>query len=513
MSFKSKNLNTSHFTRQNGIALIVIFFILALAATAVTITSYSIREELIQTTNFNLREAKIALIARAINDSSRPGSLPCPDVDGDGQAESAMLNGGQCPSYVGLLPWQTLDLPDIRDTSGQRFWYVLSPNFRDDDTAYPINSQTAPQINLDNQVEKLMALVIAPGAPLDGQSRSGSFTIPASISNYLDGANGDNDTNMIFTAQPASSNFNDQLIEIRRDDIFPQVERLALVEVRNNLQSYYSVKWQRFPFAAGWSDTSEFPIGVANLIGGRLPLGTGSNNLSWGGSISPALYCSINATSGPTCNFSLPLGGSVSVTISFKINGVGLGFFEPLSLSDITSSGSAQFTAQSIQPVMDSGGNVTYTVNGTVSGGLLSSVAVKVNKPSKTNYWDKDTSSSWVWKNGWDRYIYYRVGASDMTNDCATQNLCLTINTTSNATNDNPALLMMAGRPLDSTVITPSSAQTRPSATLSDYFDTANNTSSSNLATTLTATTANRQFDSRFKPSANANDQAVGVKP
>lgn len=495
------------YLQQKGIVLVAISFILALAVTGI-VTAYSPKGELIQTTSSNLHEAKVALIARAINDLNRPGSLPCPDIDGNGFAESAPFNGGQCPSYIGLLPWRTLDLPDIRDTSGERFWYVLSPTFRDDDTAYPINSKTAPQINLDNQVEKLMALIIAPGYLLNGQSRSGALTFPASIPNYLDGLNGDNDADMIFTAQPVSAGFNDQLIGIRRDDIFPQVERLALTEIRNNLQIYYNSNYQKFPFAAEWSDTSSSPVGVADQIGGRLPLGTDHNQLIWSGPTSPS--CTINAASGPSCNF-LVLS-SYAVTITFKLNGVGRGFFEPLNLSDVyKSSGSAQYTTNSINQTMDATGNVIYIVNGTVSG--VGVVTVKANKPQKSNYWNKAISSLWVWENEWDNYIYYRIGASDMTKDCIASGSCLTINTTPSPTTDNPAILMMAGRPLNSTAATPSLAQTRPSGALADYFDTVTNIDASNLATRATAAIANRQFDSRYKPNTEANDQIIGVKP
>ena len=81
-----------------------------------------------------------ALIARAVAGLNRPGSLPCPDINGDGTPEQTPSD---CVQFSGWLPWRTLDLPDLRDSSGERFWYVLSPTFRDFVAAQPINTLTS----------------------------------------------------------------------------------------------------------------------------------------------------------------------------------------------------------------------------------------------------------------------------------------------------------------------------------------------------------------------------------
>ena len=62
-----------------------------------------------------------------------PGYLPCPDTDGDGWAEATCgsLDGasGQA-SRLGLLPWKTLGLPDLRDGYGERLWYAVSSKYK-----------------------------------------------------------------------------------------------------------------------------------------------------------------------------------------------------------------------------------------------------------------------------------------------------------------------------------------------------------------------------------------------
>jgi hypothetical protein len=79
-----------------------------------------------------LAKAKEALIAYAVavqpdTLAKRPGDLPCPDLDNDGDAEATCSNAS---TRVGRLPWRTLGLSDLRDADGERLWYALSTNFR-----------------------------------------------------------------------------------------------------------------------------------------------------------------------------------------------------------------------------------------------------------------------------------------------------------------------------------------------------------------------------------------------
>ena len=49
---------------------------------------------------------------------------------------------------IGRLPWKTFGLPDLRDGSGERLWYALSPNFRDNPSVSPLNSDTRGSITV-----------------------------------------------------------------------------------------------------------------------------------------------------------------------------------------------------------------------------------------------------------------------------------------------------------------------------------------------------------------------------
>ena len=80
------------------------------------------------------REALIAYAAdRPMSREVGPGYLPCPDLDGDGWAEATCgsQNGdtGQA-ERLGLLPWKTLGLPELRDGHGERLWYAVSSKYK-----------------------------------------------------------------------------------------------------------------------------------------------------------------------------------------------------------------------------------------------------------------------------------------------------------------------------------------------------------------------------------------------
>lgn len=208
-----------------------------------------------------LAEAKAALIGRAVTDGNRPGSLPCPDTDGDGNAE--LLSGNECPAYIGWLPWRTLKIGDSRDGSGERLGYALSRSLRDDDSAEPINSTTPMNLRLDGM--DVAALVIAPGAPLPGQARPSG-----NLSDYLEGSNADGD--MDFVAPTISATFNDQLLPMTSNDIFAVTAYRVAAEIRGNssngLYRYFenSGSPPSLPYAAIFPHGGQVPLLTTGYI-------------------------------------------------------------------------------------------------------------------------------------------------------------------------------------------------------------------------------------------------------
>jgi hypothetical protein len=131
-----------------------------------------------------LARAKAALIGFAATYADDPdhkgqpqGYLPCPDVDGDGSAETCSSRG---KTVLGRFPWRTLGLPPLRDGSGECLWYVVSGTYKDNPKGI-LTSDTDGQLTSDTDgqlvVESLETTtfpgtsspVFGPPTPIAGQ--------------------------------------------------------------------------------------------------------------------------------------------------------------------------------------------------------------------------------------------------------------------------------------------------------------------------------------------------------
>lgn len=265
--------------QQRGAALLVMLVILVLGALTLfvnTLNSAAIHQARQAQTEAALALAKDALIGRALSNPNMPASLPCPDLvthlagnnmPNDGVAD--LFNGNDCPSYIGRFPWRTLGLGDVRDGWGERLWYVLSPNMRDDESAKPLNSDTAGQLSLqgDPSQAHLLAMVFSANVPLDGQARSS--TNENSVVHYLEGENSNGDT--VFSRLASSTEFNDVSISLSADQLFPLVEKRVLREVRVCLDDYAAVSGGKYPWASPVSDTTHY-WGAWQTYFGRIPV-------------------------------------------------------------------------------------------------------------------------------------------------------------------------------------------------------------------------------------------------
>jgi uncharacterized membrane protein YgcG len=263
--------------KQRGVALIIMLVILVVGIAAVLInslTSSKVKIARQETTAAALAQAKDALIGRAIADASSPGSLPCPDTDNSGYAQSTVgTPGNNCPSYIGRLPWKSLGLPDLRDGSGERLWYVLSPSFRDyanlltPATSNPINNNSKGTLLVyDNSGTTLLtppgseavAIIFAPGDVVTSQQRDTANQ--NSPQNYLDiGPNGINNASASgpFIAADKTNSFNDSLMIIRARDIIPAVEMRVANELSTAftapITGYLAKHSNKYPYPANFA--------------------------------------------------------------------------------------------------------------------------------------------------------------------------------------------------------------------------------------------------------------------
>jgi len=214
-----------------------------------------------------LAQAKDALLGYAASDITRPGELPCPDIDNDGML---ILNddysGSTCTSLIGRLPWKTLGLPDLRDGSGERLWYALSDPFHANGSAI-LNSNTkgtlvvynADGVSLQTQAGySAVAVIFSPGSPLASQTRN-TATQQNDAANYLDIANSRNNASASgpFIAGTQSSTFNDQLLLITTQDLIPLLEKRVAGEVKKALTAYFTL-YGYYPWADDMTATADY---------------------------------------------------------------------------------------------------------------------------------------------------------------------------------------------------------------------------------------------------------------
>ncbi|HCA27896.1 MAG TPA: hypothetical protein DEP05_09735 [Betaproteobacteria bacterium] len=260
---------------QKGVILFAVLLILALAASYLLVNQLDAVTPRLQRdriTTDALARAKTALIAYAATDAKRPGELPCPDVNDDGKLTMGIdYNGSNCISLVGRLPWKTLRLPDLRDGSGARLWYAVSSNFHAN-SPVTLNSDTPGQLTIQGgaPANRVIAIVIAPGAAIAGQVRDAANQNNAAM--YLDGGNQNGAaTNTFFTA-PASGAFNDRLLPITHDDLFPVVEKRIAREALNCLDQYANNGNHTLPWPAALSGGAAISYtATPNALFGRVP--------------------------------------------------------------------------------------------------------------------------------------------------------------------------------------------------------------------------------------------------
>lgn len=265
--------------RQRGAVVLVLLALLGIVLPLVLAANWRLprpEEQMRQRSLNALLAAREALVARAVKgrrdsfDSKaepdfRPGSLPCPDVDGDGSAD-----GSHCFAYLGQLPHKTLEIDDLRDGSGERLWYALSPAFRP--ALYPLGTARG-QLRLLPEGSEVVALLLAPGPALGSQRRGCQPALPPSGAcmgadpvNYLEGRNPQRIDAAAVATSPArfesrsdsgttGSDFNDLALAVRSDHFMPLVEGRVAREAAGCLRDKSS--W----LAALGAAASAFPEG------------------------------------------------------------------------------------------------------------------------------------------------------------------------------------------------------------------------------------------------------------
>jgi len=566
-------------TKQKGTALIFIAFILGLGAAVYVLKTYNAdaaRARQDEKTYKALNDAKVALIAWAVNYSSSPGQMPWPDrnldvnYDGSSDCEIGTFDYGyllgQLPSqpttspcldpktgfniYTGFSTYPGLNQV-FTDAQGNRLWYAVSRNMIYDyeHSENPIinpgminaphaitpymrqgGTQSYPWLTVldrnGNLVsDRVAAVIIAPGSPLENQNRS---TSAPNASEFLDGfmigaanyKNSDStqaNENFIMGEDsrnvPASDTtfvkpyyFNDKLVYITIDELMMALEKRAAAEVKTAIKNY-KLSTGYNPYAAILGGNKNYSC-VVGALAGALPIAAPRT--------SSCTYTGLTSTSS-TSNCSFTEVDSVIFTKTGADFDGSSGACQ-FNTKACTCSGAGTCTLSTQLFTCDSAGLCSANMSGTYqfSGGAFDSVTSQCTSSCGTDitcsgigggafahssctdspFNDATTNSKlpvWFTANLWQNYIYYAAqrGASST----------LSAGGRSGIT----ALAITTGYPVSTTPFTEKgAAQVRLSCNLSDNLDT-------NINVTGNATGI---YESLNKPrSPNYNDQIFVISP
>lgn len=547
---------------QNGAALILIIFMLGLAAVALILKSLNVANLQLDhdaQTYRALKEAKMALIAWSVAHPNWPGIMPFPDrkettnpnYDGKSDCVTFGLNTGhllgKLPLYGDapcITPQQGLSA-ELIDADNERLWYAVSMNLvrtNGNDSKPVINSGIVntpeyPWLRvLDRNgnliSDRVAVVIIAPGAPLPGQSRASpapdpgeyldSFKIGDKSYSNADYDNVDEDFVMGEDSRRLSDvdamisrpyYFNDKLTYITIDELMYGLEKRALQEARRQLRNYYAVSGASsdsrfYPYAAALGDTQN--ICVEGRNSGFLPIQPTSANCSSGQSCTLSFSgVTVTFSSNDALPYSSSSGACSRVNGACKCTGAGACTRAASPAKAFTCSADGVCSSSGINP--GSSFVFTYTpkvpdvtdVSGACSGGngvVTCTGAGDFSSPRSSCSHPKPGLANlprWFTENAWQHQIYYALAqnCTSAVKGCAGAGL------TVGGRNQVHAALIAAGPALPVTAAK-MSAQARYTNNIADYLDSIENTDNDVV------------YDAEAIPRNSIyNDQAVIVAP
>jgi len=295
---------------QRGAALLVLLAVLVLGASWFLVSRLdALSAGIFTASNRNhnalvLSQAKQALIGyvamnAAQSGENNPGRFPCPEgaalVGTSAEGISAPYvgppNAPTCAT-VGRLPWRTLGLDKLVDSSAEPLWYVVSPGWQlvTSTTTLTINSNSIGQLNVDGQANAAVALIIAPGAAMNVAASAGctarnqARSAPAPTMDARDYIECFNTGTSTFATTAPTTSFNDQVVRITVADVMPGIEAAIASRVEREIAPllrgvYATSSWGAnvsagnpvYPFAAPFADpslTASYQGGSASCAGG-----------------------------------------------------------------------------------------------------------------------------------------------------------------------------------------------------------------------------------------------------
>jgi len=229
--------------KQSGAVLLAFMLILVTGTSYLLLSKFNaniIRVGAEERTRQALNQAKQALIGYSVtypdhHPGDGPGYLLCPDRNNDGATDSgACVLSSSSNTSIGRFPYKTLEAEDIKDSHGERLWYIVSNNFRNNPKLIPLNSETSGTASDSltvNGTGNIAAVIFAPGVAQNNQNRAATGTNSLDYTNYID-AIFSSDKKTITTG--ASANY----ILLTKNELMQAVEKRVLGEVKIILAGY-----------------------------------------------------------------------------------------------------------------------------------------------------------------------------------------------------------------------------------------------------------------------------------
>ena len=398
------------------------------------------------------KRALLAYVAHyaARSDHQVPGRMPCPEplsppAGQEGVAASLACNSN-AQTYVGRLPWRTLGIEQLRDGHGEPLWYVLGPGFR----APPINFESPGRLTLDGAANAVVAIVVAPGAPLDtlavpesppaGCARSGQSTlrypkpfVAFDPAQFLECGNATGS----YQSRGSTGWFNDRVIAVTAGDLMEAIAG-PLADRLQRVAAPAIAAWDQTEFAAAgksWSVTHALPYlpfaaafgdpatngycGTPGVFEGLPPLAQRSSaacGTAWSGSASQLaglvdlgcavlaseLRCSFRATGNPS---------PPSVRISAVAPRVAASFRGTLAAPDVAVShgGTAQLVLSLSGATANAGAVIDAGWPSAIGAGEILTVAIPQLPDARLL---SEPRLAWFFNNQWQRHVYYALATS-----------------------------------------------------------------------------------------------------
>ena len=349
-------LHSVPFKKQTGAALLALMLVLIIVSSYFLVTKLNTnlaKTRQSEETGLALSAAKNALIGYAVsypdkvNSSFGSGYLPCPDITNNGSAGgSCSLNG---TTSIGRFPYKTLEAEDLRDGHGERLWYVVSDNFRNNPKLIPLNSETAGNSSGDMTVDgyaDIAAVVFAADAPENSQNRTAANE--NDYTHYIEAIFSDSDIPTDGILDRIDTADTDRYILLTKDELMHDVEKRVLGEASQFLTAYVNT-YGAYPWLTPFAD----PKSSKPPLSGEHDGGDGSATLSdssrdfnvWGVAIGDIVRNLIDGSIGMVTEVTtttLTIAGGLSLGTDNLFDDDDEYYIYPSSLAEVPLIGSAK---------------------------------------------------------------------------------------------------------------------------------------------------------------------------